>query len=132
MKSTATPQDRSLLMAALVAAGFGVTGIAIAADYPATKNQTSPAATSPATNAATPGAAPRTGNVTAIAPNKAETPDSAFKKLDASGKGYLTMDDAKVLTDFDKLFQQFDANHDGRLTTAEFKGAWAAYSGNKG
>ncbi len=67
----------------------------------------------------------------AIAPSKSETPDSAFKKLDASGKGYLTMDDAKALPDFDKTFQQFDANHDGRLTTAEFKNAWAAYSGNK-
>ena len=57
--------------------------------------------------------------------------NSAFRKLDASGKGYLTMDDAKALPGFDKEFQQFDANHDGRLTGAEFKQAWAAYSGNK-
>jgi hypothetical protein len=142
MKSVATLQGRSFLMPALVAAGLGITGIAIAADYPATTKPTSPAATTPAQaspmattpapGATTPSATPQTGSMAAIAPSKSETPDSAFKKLDASGKGYLTMDDAKALPDFDKTFQQFDANHDGRLTTAEFKNAWAAYSGNKG
>ena len=131
MKSTATPQHRSILVAALVVAGLGTTGIAIAADYGAATPKQSPAATSPAPSTATPSAAPSTGNMAAIAPNKSETPDSAFKKLDASQKGYLTMDDAKALPDFDKQFQQFDANHDGRLTSAEFKNAWAAYSGNK-
>ena len=141
MKSVATLQGRSFLMPALVAAGLGITGIAIAADYPATTNptsptaatpaQTSPMATTPAPGATTPSSTPQTGSMAAIAPNKSETPDSAFKKLDASGKGYLTMDDAKALPDFDKTFQQFDANHDGRLSTAEFKSAWAAYSGNK-
>lgn len=141
MKSVATLQGRSFLMPALVAAGLGITGITIAADYGATTKptsptattpaQTSPMATTPAPGATTPSATPQTGSVAAIAPGKSETPDSAFKKLDASGKGYLTMDDAKALPDFDKTFQQFDANHDGRLTTAEFKNAWAAYSGSK-
>jgi hypothetical protein len=128
MKSTATPQHRSILAAALVAAGLGTVGVAMAADYGATTSKQSPTAATP--SASTPSTAPST-NMAAIAPNKSETPDSAFKKLDASGKGYLTMDDAKALPDFDKQFQQFDANHDGRLTSAEFKNAWAAYSGNK-
>ena len=87
MKSTATPQHRSILVAALVAAGLGTTGIAIAADYGAATPKQSPAATSPAPSTATPSAAPSTGNMAAIAPNKSETPDSAFKKLDASQQG---------------------------------------------
>jgi hypothetical protein len=65
------------------------------------------------------------------APSKAETADAAFKKLDASGKGYVTMDDTKSLSGFDKAFQSADMNHDGKLTADEFKKAWQDYTGNK-
>jgi len=65
------------------------------------------------------------------APSKAETADAAFKKLDASGKGYVTIDDTKSLSGFDKAFQGADANHDGKLTAEEFRKAWQEFTGNK-
>ena len=65
-----------------------------------------------------------------IPPSKSETSDSAFKKLDASHKGYLTQDDAKAMPGFDRSFQSADANHDGKLTSDEFKKAWTSYTGN--
>ena len=67
---------------------------------------------------------------TAIPPGRAETPDSAFRKLDAANKGYVSKDDAKQLSGFDAAFQQADANNDGKLTQDEFKKAWSTYSGN--
>jgi EF hand domain-containing protein len=67
-----------------------------------------------------------------VPPNKAELADSAFKKLDAGGKGYVTLDDVKDLPNFDKAFEVADANHDGKLTPAEFKKAWAIYVGDIG
>ena len=66
----------------------------------------------------------------AIPPSKSETSDSAFKKLDASNKGYITRDDAKSVEGFDRSFQSADANHDGKLTGDEFKKAWTSFTGN--
>ena len=66
----------------------------------------------------------------AIPPSKSETSDSAFKKLDASNKGYVTRDDAKSVEGFDRSFQSADANHDGKLTNDEFKKAWTSFTGN--
>ena len=125
MKTTAKLQQRSLLVAALVSGGLGIASIAFAADEPATTYPPPAMAPKPAMDA--PKAA-----VAAIAPSKSETSDAAFRKLDAGAKGYITMDDAKVLPAFDKAFQESDANHDGRLTVGEFKKAWETYSGNKG
>jgi len=74
-----------------------------------------------------------TGSMTSakgIAPSKSEMSDSAFKKLDANNKGYVTRDDAKALSGFDSSFQAADSNHDGKLTADEFKKAWTSYSGN--
>lgn len=67
-----------------------------------------------------------------IIPSKAEMPDSAFKKLDPSSKGYVTKDDVKELSGFDQAFAQADANKDGRLNEAEFDQAWASYTGRSG
>lgn len=99
--------------------GVGI-GSATAADHsaPAPKQDTGKAM------------APATGARMA-APSKAETADGAFKKLDATAKGYVTKDDAKSLSGFDKAFQDNDANHDGRLTSAEFAKAWQEFTGNK-
>ena len=66
---------------------------------------------------------------TPIIPNKAELPDAAFKKLDAGGKGYVSKEDIKGLSGFEKSFQLADANRDGRLDAAEFRKAWADYTG---
>src|SRR5204862_7458880 len=65
-----------------------------------------------------------------IAPSKSEMSDSAFKKLDASNKGYVTKDDAKSLSGFDSSFQAADSDHDGKLTVDEFKKAWTSFTGN--
>lgn len=103
----------SLLAAILLGAGVGT---AFAADYPA----------APAGQAM----APATGARMA-APSKAEPAAAAFRKLDASAKGYVTKDDAKSLSGFDKAFQDNDANHDGKLSSAEFAKAWQEFTGNK-
>lgn len=60
-------------------------------------------------------------------PTKSDSADSAFSKLDASGKGYVTRDDVRGMTGFDTLFDRYNAKHDGRLTREEFAQAWAAY-----
>lgn len=65
-----------------------------------------------------------------IPPSKSETADSAFKKLDMSNKGYVTRDDAKSVSGFDRAFQAADANHDGKLSNDEFKKAWTSFTGN--
>jgi hypothetical protein len=105
-----------------IALGLGI-GTATAADY------STPAPKTPAQDAGK-AMAPATGARMA-APSKAETADAAFKKLDSTAKGYVTKDDAKSLSGFDKAFQDNDANHDGRLTSAEFAKAWQEFTGNK-
>ncbi len=65
-----------------------------------------------------------------IVPNTAELPDSAFAKLDANNKGYVTLDDVAQLPGFESAFRQADQNHDGRLNPSEFDSAWAIYTGN--
>jgi hypothetical protein len=66
-----------------------------------------------------------------IIPSKAELPDAAFKKLDAGGKGYVSKEDVRELSGFDKSFELADANKDGKLSPAEFRKAWANYTGRK-
>ena len=65
-----------------------------------------------------------------MTPSKAETPDSAFHKLDANGHGYVTREDTRSLDNFDAAFQAGDTNGDGRLSPDEFQRAWSIYSGN--
>jgi len=52
---------------------------------------------------------------TPIIPNKAELPDAAFKKLDAGGNGYVSKEDIRGMSGFEKSFQLADANKDGKL-----------------
>jgi EF hand domain-containing protein len=112
---------------ALVAAGaLAVAGAAAAQGYQTDTKKNAPAAAqaqSPATPSDRMAAKP-------MIPSKSETPDSAFKKLDASGKGYVSKDDVKDLSGFDTAFQLNDGNHDGQLTQDEFRRAWTNYSGN--
>lgn len=65
-----------------------------------------------------------------IPPSKAELADSAFKKLDVGGKGYVTRDDVRGLDGFGKVFDEFDVGRSGHLNAAEFKKAWTIYTGN--
>jgi hypothetical protein len=68
---------------------------------------------------------------TPIIPSRAELPDAAFRKLDAGGKGYVSKEDVKGLSGFEKSFQLADANKDGKLSPAEFSKAWADYTGRR-
>ena len=82
----------------------------------------------PATsNNAITGGVPAIGGVT---PNRAELASSAFTKLDASSRGYLTTDDVRQLGGFESAFRAADQNGDGRLNASEFNAAWGAYTGN--
>ena len=101
------------LTAALLLAGLGAVATMSFAQSPAS----APSAASPSGNMIVP-------------PSKAETPDSAFRKLDPNTKGYVSKDDAAQLPGFDTAFQRADADKDGRLTPSEFNQAWAIYSGN--
>ena len=86
--------------------------------------------TGPSGQSASPSGAGSMTTAKGIAPSKSEMSDSAFKKLDASNKGYVTKDDAKALPGFDSSFQAADSDHDGKLTVDEFKKAWTSFTGN--
>ena len=114
MKST-TP-----IRAALLAATVGVFATAGFAQSPA----------QPAQPAQSPAMAPANQTTKIVPPNKAEAPDSAFKKLDPSARGYVSKEDAAQLPGFDTAFQRADADKDGKLSQSEFNQAWSIYSGN--
>jgi Ca2+-binding EF-hand superfamily protein len=67
----------------------------------------------------------------ASVPGKSELAPSAFGKLDANRRGYVTREDVSQLSGFDKVFQQADANDDGRLNAEEFNRAWSLYANQK-
>lgn len=64
-----------------------------------------------------------------MVPGKLENADSAFAKLDAGKKGYLTMEDTRVLDDFDESFEKADEDGDRQLTPTEFMQGWESYTG---
>lgn len=72
------------------------------------------------------GGLPRMSGIT---PSRAELPASAFTKLDARQRGYVTREDVQQLDGFDAAFRAGDQNGDGRLNPAEFNTAWGIYSG---
>jgi hypothetical protein len=63
-----------------------------------------------------------------VTPSRAELPDSAFVKLDANQRGYLTREDTLPLAGFEEAFRVGDRNGDGRLDSSEFHEAWTRYS----
>jgi len=76
------------------------------------------------------GAAPPAEIVKPITPSKSEIADSAFKKLDVTNKGYVDREDVRGLDGFDAAFVAADTGHTGKLTNAQFKKAWAVYTGH--
>lgn len=74
-----------------------------------------------------------TGGVPAmngVVPNRAELASSAFTKLDAGKRGYVSLDDVRQLDGLESAFRQADQNADGRLNASEFNSAWGVYTGN--
>lgn len=61
-------------------------------------------------------------------PNRSEIVDSAYKKLDPSGKGYVAKSDTTALEGFDRFFDQVDTQHTGKLSYSQFKEAWKRYA----
>lgn len=115
-----TPSDllqrKRLWMALVLGAAFGASGVAVGADQGAAR-------TADPSEAAT---------AISTAPGKAESADSAFKKLDIGGKGYVTAEDVAQMPGFDKAFQAADVKRSGRLTLNEFRKAWSMYTTQKG
>lgn len=64
-----------------------------------------------------------------MVPGKLETADSAFAKLDAGKKGYLTREDTKVLENFGEAFNEADADGNRQLEPMEFMHGWETYTG---
>lgn len=145
MKSITSLRRKPLLAALVLAGAVGFGGLSLAqntqspqgaAPNAATTPPASTSANNPADTSKMDASSPNKSATSspmdskAIPPGRAETPDSAFRKLDAANKGYISKEDAKQLSGFDPAFQQADANNDGKLTQDEFKKAWSVYSGN--
>jgi EF hand domain-containing protein len=105
------------------------------AQQPAAGTTTPPPAPPPPMGATTPSTPPATsmdkGTSSSMTPSKSEMSSSAFTKLDAGKRGYVTKGEVANLQGFDSAFQQADTNHDGKLSKDEFDRAWAIYSGQK-
>jgi len=78
-----------------------------------------------------PGGQVVTGNADSRVPDKSDSAETAFKKLDRAGKGYVTLEDVAVLPGFATAFTNADSSHLGRLNLIGFTQAWAAYVGGK-
>jgi hypothetical protein len=95
--------------------------------------QSSPAATQLSTSRGLSPGADVTGGVSGmggVTPNRAELASSAFTKLDAASRGFITPEDVRQLAGFESAFRQADMNRDGRLNPSEFNSAWGAFTGN--
>src|SRR5207253_9039654 len=136
------PVVAALLLSGAVAFSAQALGQSTSGDQSGAQTKTRPAAAAadtgsksanPGSTGATTTSPSTSGSMTSakgVAPSKSEMSDSAFKKLDASNKGYVTRADANTLPGFDSSFQAADTNHDGKLTPDEFKKAWTSYTGN--
>ena len=72
-----------------------------------------------------------TADANSSVPSKTDSAETAFKKLDRSGKGYVTWDDIAGLPDFATAFANADSTHLGRLNLVGFTQAWSAYIAGK-
>lgn len=91
----------------------------------------SPALTAPNNSAGTPVDVPRLHMPNDMQSSGVNTPaptdnaQTAFRKLDRNGTGYVTRQDMDALPRSTQIpFDRADMNHDGRLNANEFQGAW--------
>jgi hypothetical protein len=70
-----------------------------------------------------------TANADSGVPSKTDSAEAAFKKLDRSEKGYVTLEDVAALPGFATPFTNADSSHLGRLNLIAFTRAWTAYVG---
>ena len=129
MKRISNFKRSSLISAMLASVAIGTAGIATAQDSgTAGSGQAGGSVQGPA------GMKPQTGPVagtpskSAMYPARTDSVDTAFTRLDAGGKGYVTKDQTQAMDGFNKSFEAADMNHDGRLTRDEFNKAWTDYS----
>ena len=87
----------------------------------------SPSLTQPNNSAGTPDGVPGAPAIVIVpAPAMTEGSLTAFEKLDAEHRGYVTRRDTDRLSGYIE-FDSADRNHDGRLDVDEFQRAWADY-----
>lgn len=137
MEQRNTQRLQTTLATALIAGAL----MASTAFAQGTPGGTNPSTQSPSGMGSTPGADTNRGTASngmtpdrtpqVSVPGKAELAPSAFGKLDANRRGYVTREDTTQLNGFDNAFQQADANKDGRLSQDEFNRAWNLYSNQK-
>ena len=87
----------------------------------------SPSLTQPNNSAGTPDGVPGAPAIVIVpVPAMTEGSLTAFEKLDAGHRGYVTRSDTDRLSGHIE-FDSADRNHDGRLDIDEFQRAWADY-----
>jgi EF hand len=102
-----------------------VAGLALAASSISLAQ--SPSLMQPNNSAGTPDSVPRVEEFRpGTMPTTTESSLTAFTKLDAQQRGYVTRDDLSHLSGHVD-FESADRNHDGRLDMDEFQRAWAGY-----
>jgi hypothetical protein len=90
----------------------------------------SPSLTLPNNSAGTPDST-RSTKVIESMPSMTESSLTAFEKLDAQHRGYVTRSETDRLPKA-LNFDTADRNHDGRLDVDEFQRAWADYGSGSG
>ncbi len=102
-----------------------VAGLALAAGSVSLAQ--SPSLMQPNNSAGTPNDIPRIEEVQpGTMPSSTESSLTAFTRLDAQQRGYVTREDLSRLPG-NVDFESADRNHDGRLNPDEFQRAWTDY-----
>jgi hypothetical protein len=86
----------------------------------------SPSLTLPNNSAGTPETRPSMTTIGEPTPSRTESSLTAFEKLDAQHRGYVTRSETDRLPG-GLNFDSADRNHDGRLDIDEFQRAWSDY-----
>jgi len=94
---------------------------------PSAPRADNPADTSPQAMVTPPSSIERNAPIGANSLSRSDSPNTAFAKLDAQNRGFLSRSDLSQLPDFGNAFAQADRDGDGRLDRSEFADAWSSY-----